>query len=275
MRVFDRVIVLGIDALECRDVYLRRPRPLLQVESFCPPVPEKYLVRGVPLTPVIWTSMVTGRGPWEHGVLGFFRVKGMGRGLARVLYTVSGGRVLASSVLRWLGLVSEPRIRFSETVFSRVEGATPLFIPTMNEPAWIHEKYRRLIKRGDIEGLLGFLWEVQGLREEALFKALGGSSRLVFAWFDLLDMVGHWFYHRAPYWEAFTHIVDMVARVRETVEPDDLVIVVSDHGMERGEDGVPEHSKRFYISFSHPLGERIRDFTEMYRLLLKALGEER
>jgi predicted AlkP superfamily phosphohydrolase/phosphomutase len=108
------------------------------------------------------------------------------------------------------------------------------------------------VNEGVIDGpaFLEQTWEIQEARERHFFDALAKVRRgLVAAVFDFTDRVQHMFWRGTPEGggegdtggaveEAYRRADDLVGRVRRRLGPDDVLMVVSDHGFASFRQGV-------------------------------------
>lgn len=237
----ERVLVVGFDGLDFRylDAFeedlpnfaaLRRSGVERPLESTFPP-----------MTPTAWPSFYTGVSPSHHGVFDFFRIDrypDQGE-------VVSRNDVRAPALWNYLTTVDVPSIVLNVPVTHPPEeiegivvpgGLSPEGPPTY--PEWVREKlvaelgdYYVYPREGDA-GSVEKLTEKMRMRGEAAVYLLSEQPwQLGIVEFQSTDSVFHEFDDESDYREVYRTADRLLGRLRELVDDDTAVLVVSDHGI--------------------------------------------
>jgi predicted AlkP superfamily pyrophosphatase or phosphodiesterase len=233
------------------------------------------------LTPVIWTSFITGKEPHEHGVYSwwrFSRYRWLDRLAHWIRYNVPVIKNLSSAklkrLLRIFGL--KPRLPSREdlgvpTMFDLIKPSKALFVPGYSEESWIRDYYSKAFEKGVNEAEKA-IWYIHSYRKQKLFSELEKSMdwRLFMVWFDLADWIGHLYMGRSKLkvMKAYFELNRLAAKVKEMIPEDTLFIIVSDHGMEPG----GYHSPRAFYSFNKDPGWRPRKITDFFHFIILTLS---
>lgn len=261
-----QVIVLGWDALDAvllRQYGLREQfgGEVSRIETFENPVIND------PHTREIWPSIITGLHPDEHGIRAVEQTDGVNWDNPAIDFAAS----LASGVIphevrtvigKWLreqgaeldakrlSYYAEHDIR---TIFD--DGGRPISIPNYVTP--FDERHGLDANRDDVwaailpdrdgaEGLepnvplatvYDTIFSAAGERVGHTLAAIEQGHHLVFAWFGLLDTVGH----IAPAVDApieqtaYRHAARLTQSVRDRAPAEARVLSVSDHGLQNGD----------------------------------------
>ena len=273
---FRIVFILALDGLEYNVVPKLRLRSLIQ-EAY------GYIAVGGfqnLLTPIIWTSFVTGREPHEHGVYSWWRVsryRWLDRLAHWIRYNVPIIRTLSSArlkrLLRILGLRSHPPSREDLkvlTIFDIIKPSVALFVPGYSEEYWIRDFYSEAFEKG-IEEAEKAVWQIHWYRKRRLFEELERNEgwRLFMVWFDLADWIGHLYMGRSKLkiMKAYFELARLANEVKRRLPEDTLFMIVSDHGMEPG----GHHSPRAFYSFNINPGWRPRRITDYFNFIVNML----
>ena len=260
-----RVLVLAIDCLDYRlvnrfglDAFKQRVWGTIDVSEF-----RKYKL----LTPVIWTSFITGKPPEEHGVLHWWT---WGRLLDRIRYYppfkwVRGKRRILEKLGFKPRLVDRSHIK-SSTIFDVVKPSIPLFVPAYNDPEWYHREYNRAL-RSSVKELEEAVLKVHKMKLDALMESLSREWKLLMVWFDVIDLFSHMYYpHRLGKIEWIYRLVALqVRKIAKHTPPDTLILIVSDHGID--ENGL--HYPKAFWSLNKEVGWRPNKITDFYKLILE------
>ena len=272
-----RVFILALDGLEYNVVSKLRLRNLMQV------VCGYINISGFQnlLTPVIWTSFITGKEPSEHGIFSwwrFSRYKWLDKIAHWVRYNMPIVRNMSSTklkrTLRILGLKPHPPSRKDlkvPTLFDLIKSSIALFVPGYNEEDWIRDFYSEAFER-DIGEAEKAVWCVHEYRKRKLFEELERNKcwELFMVWFDLADWIGHLYMGKSKLkiMKAYFELDRLAARVKKVAPEGTLFIIVSDHGMEH--EG--HHSPRAFYSFNIDLGWRPKKITDYFNFILSVLA---
>ncbi len=104
--------------------------------------------------------------------------------------------------------------------------------------------------------------------------ALGSDWRLLLAYFDYTDTLGHLFWSNlTKMWEGYAVADELVADLKHRIDEDTLLLVISDHGMEAlGRFGF--HSNHAFYSANKRLGLKNPKITDFFHIILEWLGYE-
>jgi len=267
-----KLVVLGFDGLEPSLIEEFKLHSLYQVD---------YGYMGLsgytePLTPKVWATYITGAPPNIHGINNWYVYDGISKVIRRV-----------PLLRRYIHkrLVDRRDLRV-DTVFEKVP-SLPLYVPAYNEPEWIHREYDRAISQST-EKFIKLAFEIHHLRVSTFFEALDifTTSKiytLMFAWFDITDLMGHYCIHkcRRKLKIAYISASSILRRVRNLVSNDTAVLVLTDHGIEPSNDGVSndgvtgEHRYRAFYSLNKDIDslgiEKPRKPEDVYKLMIDIL----
>ena len=267
-----RVFILALDALEYNVVSKLRLRSLIQEVYGYIDVSNFSIV----LTPIIWTSFITGKEPQEHNVHSWWRFSRY-RWLDRLAHWIRYNVPIIKNIpsvklkrmLRITGLRPRPPSREDlrvPTMFDIVKPSVALFVPGYSEEDWIRDFYSEAFERG-VEEAEKAVWRIHWYRKRRLFEELERSSdwRLFMAWFDLADWIGHLYMGRSKLkiMKAYFELAKLANKVRRMLPEDTLYMIVSDHGMEPG----GHHSPWAFYSFNIDPGWRPKKITDYFNFI--------
>jgi len=283
------IVVLGFDGLGIRWVEEYKLNAIKQ---------EKYTTTDLgdyrgehPYTPVVWSSMISGeidremeevflehaRGNKYVRPLMDFAKKVLPLGVRRRLgYLWNGvrGRDAGPPMARTCNWLKK---RDKETIFERVGDSKVIrTIPGYNGVPR-HERRMKIVRRalsGDESKIPSYdkdIIEEYKERKELLLKLLDSESRpeLVFFYTNYIDALGHLHFadsSRRMKWHF--DVNGLMAKAKEKLTGDDILYVISDHGMVE-EDGYGSHSHHGFFSSSN--GDLIDKPTDLYHLLKERL----
>jgi predicted AlkP superfamily pyrophosphatase or phosphodiesterase len=275
----NRVVVLGVDALE-RDLVLEHDlESLLQAQHGTVTLPEMDQIH----TQVIWPTFFTGLRPEEHGITLENRYEWKHPVVRALKQSVSWA--LPGSVRSRIGAYlrsSGFEMKYRDESYFETEGIKTLFshvrstaisVPGYNEDD-INEELRvgmHAVLEGtdDRERLLDRCEEVFVDRRERVLEAVRGDDRLVMGHLYTTDAVGHVCYNDPDRLVEYYGLVsELVEDIRTEIGPEDLLLVVSDHGMRDG-----KHTDHGFYSVNREVGwDTEIHVTDFYDLLLDELG---
>jgi len=278
--------VLALDALEYNLVVKWKLRNLMQKQYGFFKVGREYWLNPKakfcePLTPIIWTSFITGRKPREHGVRSWWVYGGILDRLRwlPIIRHIKGKR----KILKFFGI--KPHVVNREdleckTIFDVVRPSVALFVPGYNEPTRIHEILSEAFERGGTKTYVRMIWKIHEWRKRILFRTLSRAKewKLFMVWFDLADLIGHVCIkkNRIELLKAYLELNRMAGRLQELVPDDTLFLIVSDHGMQAVENDVAgRHSDHAFWSLNIEIDWRPNDFTEFYPKILEFVYEKK
>jgi len=285
------VVVLGLDGLGAKWIEKYRLSALKQ-ENYT--ITDLSDYRGShPYTPVIWTAMI--RGKIDREMEEIFLEHTRGKKPIRPLLNLSK-RLLPLRLRRRLGYLYDnifsPNVnppmtitadwcerKDMETILDGVD-SWQTTVPGYNGVPR-HEERMEIIKRalaGD-ESMIpfydkGIIEEYEGRKGKLLsFLESDNQSELVFFYTNYLDALGHLhFADSVKRMHYYFELNDLCAKVKEKMDDNNTLYVVSDHGMIE-EDGYGSHSNHGFFSSSD--GNLIDKPTDLYHLLKEELENER
>lgn len=275
-----RVFLFCVDALEY-DFVKDRPFPhLKQKQFFKIPIPRRAMTilkdgTTIPYTPIIWKAIFTGKVeqtkpkpmraffPWESRALNWLKSKQI---VDSVYALILERGIVKPGFPKRLGFKRKNHLAEDRETFISIS-KKPIIVhnPLKSDVRWGSKEF-------DPKETLEYTMNVfQDKRRETLLKLSKENWDLFIVYDKLLDVVGHLFWQMDRRVETYYRIVDDFAgEIQGNLSPEDVMIIVSDHGMEplkgtkhRGGD----HSRHAYASFSHknevPQPLKITDFYQI------------
>jgi len=273
-----RVCIIGIDGLEYNLVRKWKLRGLMQKRYGYFIVTDEYFNKeGVPYTPKVWATVISGIKPKEHKVSGFYswgKVLDLIR-RAPIVRHIKGKRFLAYK----LGLKPKAS-RVSNSLFDLTEDAIAVYVPGYNDVLKVYLTILKSFKGGMFlkEGLNEYvktIWRIHKLRKKRTFEEIKKDWKLFMTYFDLLDLLGHLYYVKYPkkLRIAYMEMDRVVEKIRRIVPEDTVILILSDHGMEESPDSITgNHSGRAFWSINIDTEWRPEDFTDIYKAVVRWLG---
>jgi len=288
----NKVLILGIDALEYELVEKWDLKNLKQEEYGKVELPLMNLQEAA--TVIIWPCFITGKKAKEMGfstihvfpsplqvivenIYPYFRRYLIDYNAKNVEEKIKGKQTFLDNVahlLKKLGLLHSPcrkDIR-SETIFDVIPDSMHLHVPVYDNNAF--PPYRKMVVEAISNPAKRPLVELAALNEfkqrtKEVFEWLGkGNWRLFMQYFYVLDGIQHVFYNQPKKIAKFYLMFDeFVRKVREKIENDTLLLIVSDHGQKNG-----IHTNYGFYSVNKPLGlknPKLIDFRWIIEDLLK------
>ncbi|RLF60574.1 MAG: hypothetical protein DRN25_02335, partial [Thermoplasmata archaeon] len=143
-------------------------------------------------------------------------------------------------------------------------------IPAYNRNVSTKEVKRLMEKaiRGDVKSLYSYSMQLYRKEKEKLLKALSGDCNLIFWYTPFLDEIEHFYISKkAKLLSIYLELNNLVKHVKEKLDDNDILYIVSDHGMvpvknhPRGGD----HSDHGF--FSSNTGELIQKPQDLFHLV--------
>ena len=271
-----KLLILAFDGLEVELVERWRLKALKQMVYGTYEAPRSPHFKK-PYTPSVWATIITGKSQEEHGIDDWWTY---GRLLDRLRYLPPFVWIKNKRRILWkLGLkprIVDKRDHRVETLFDVIKPSKALFIPTINEPAWIHEEYVEALKHG-LENYISRIWEVHRYRKRVFLQELEKDSewKLFMVWFDIADLLGHVCISRCrhQFLKAYLDLDMLVKEVKKRLSNDTIMLIVSDHGMKPMPDGTGDHTDRGFWSLSADIPWfRPRKATDFYTYIVKLLS---
>lgn len=275
-----RVCILGYDGLEHSLVEELGLRSLMQREHGRVRVP---IAGGIddPSTPIVWTSFITGQPPSVHGVdmpqFWDSSIDGFRSFLRRhrTIFGIAKRLQLGYRVRGRMGVEpkfpSRKNIR-CDTIFDVVKPSIAIRVPVYNEDLQSTYPIGEVFKaRQDPEFRQEYEMRVRSifrLKVEELFNALERAWRVLMVHFHVTDLLGHIYWGTEKLGILYEEMDLLTERVKRRLSPNDLVLVISDHGM-----GRYGHTRHGFYSLSMELGLRDPEITDFFRIV-KAVVED-
>ena len=269
-----RALILAYDGLDHDLVETLSLRNILQREHGRVDVP---IVGGIddPSTPIVWTSFITGEPPeihgvdmpvmWDNELDGLRSFVRRHRGIHNILKRFKVGHRVREAVGARPSFPSRKNIRV-DTFFEVVEPSVALGVPVYNKN--LEEIYPIgdvMRARQDPEYLPVFEERVRGIFDEeveTLFDALGRDWRLLMIHFHITDLFGHAFWGTEKLATLYEEMDLLTKRVKARLREDDLVLIISDHGMSR-----LGHTKKGFYSFNVKIGLVDPDIKDFFNIV--------
>lgn len=274
-----KVFLLGLDGL---DYYLVKEWKLrnlmLKHNGFFKIPPEYYHPREkVPFSPVIWTTIITGKKPSEHGVKDWYT---WGRILDKIRTLPIIRRIKHKrKYLKIFGLrpkIVDKNYHRLNTLFDIVKPSLAIYFPGYNESPEFHYRLNDAFYRGNLNNYIKTVWQVHRERVKKLNEELSKNAdyKLVAVYFDIADLLGHACFTRCrgDLKRAYRVLDLLVGRLYKLYGEDFAFIVVSDHGMTLSKDGVSgNHTDYAYYAISIDEEWSPKDFVDIYKKVLELI----
>lgn len=275
-----RVLILAYDGLDHDLVETLSLRNILQREHGKVEVP---IVGGIddPSTPIVWTSFITGEPPEVHGVDmpqmwdnefdGLRSFVRRHRGIHNILKRFKVGQKVREATGARSSFPSRKNIKV-DTFFEVVKPSVALGVPVYNKN--LEEIYPIgdvMRARQDPEYLPVFEERVRGIFDEevkTLFDTLEGEWRLLMVHLHITDLFGHAFWGTEKVATLYEEMDLLTKRVKARLREDDLVLIISDHGMSK-----LGHTKKGFYSFNVKIGLVDPDIKDFFNLVTGLLAD--
>jgi predicted AlkP superfamily phosphohydrolase/phosphomutase len=271
MTEFERMLVVGFDGLDYQKIKEYDCENLM-LESF-----GKIDLEGLPLkTPLLWSSMITGVKPEEHGIDSMLKFKGekvrrYDELLKKVLNRFGWSAIkLREAIMHYIfdSSISAPTKENMkvDSIFEKVADSKPLDIPgyshypylagKMNVNA-VYKKHapvprERVVRDVKAEHLY---------RKKQLFENIG-EHKLVMQHLHYPDWMQHLYPKEEKDEGLYNEMNELAGKILEKTDDDTLVVFCSDHGLEDG-----GHRDQAFYAMNTDIDEPVK-ITE---ILFKAL----
>ena len=184
--------------------------------------------------------------------------------------------VLWASFLRGKNMESEIpvkdqwefKLKTEETFLKFFDSVKAIDVPAYSLREENHKEERRLLKayfndEVSVEEYDRVVWKNHEENKKLLFQSLGKFD-LVLGYFDLADAIGHLsFGILSKMKTVYEELENLAKRVEDE---DDLILIVSDHGMKAiGRYG--DHTRNGFYSFNKTVGLKVPKITDFYKLI--------
>lgn len=226
------MIILALDALDLNMVTKYKCKNLMQTEYGQTSLAEFELERTV----VLWASFLTGKNMEPE-----IPVK-----------------------TQW-----EFRLRPDQTFFPFFKTHLAIDVPAFSLKERNHAEERRLLKKyfdeeAEVEEYDAIVWENHEENKKDFFGSLGQYD-VVMGYFDLADAIGHLSFGLPEKMEKVYIELEQMAQELKT-HSDDLILVISDHGMKPvGRYG--DHSRNGFYSANRKMGLNLPKITDFYNII--------
>ena len=280
-----KILVLGVDGLEYNLVIRWKLKNLMQETFGSIILSQEYMINvspvwsktreEVPYTPIVWTSFLTGKKPYEHGITKMQTYNSVLEWIRKlpVISWIKNKRRLFWKLGIKPKVIDKNEYKYS-TIFEECKPSKAIWFITYNEPTWIWEKLEYtatyLGKKYDVRDLVNIIWEIYDMRLENLYNEIEHNWKLLGAYFETLDWLGHLFYGKSKLklHKAYVEFDKMVGKLRNSL--DCKILIVSDHGMQLSEDGVTgNHSNHNFWSVNFNTHWKPNDITDYYPKILE------
>lgn len=255
------IIIIGFDGL---DPYIVDEFGLSGLKQQCHAyldIPEDVCLH----TEVIWPTIITGVKPdmhgltltnartWKNPVLQFIARTAVSLLPEKILLPIGKKIQLLGFERRSKGNPEYYERRGLKTIFSDTR-AKVIGVPGY-APAQKTDQLRKLgghstyVPIVEIDQLIAELEKEFKEREEALLEGIKLPVNILMVYFFCLDMIGHFFWDNKEFMQSwYRKCEDLVQLVRTKMSSEDILIVISDHGMQKG-----KHAGKAFFSCSLPL----------------------
>jgi len=275
-----RVLILAYDGLDHDLVETLSLRNILQREHGKVEVP---IVGGIddPSTPIVWTSFITGEPPevngvdmpqmWDNEFDGLRSFVRRHRGIHNILKRFKVGQKVREATGARSSFPSRKNIKV-DTFFEVVKPSVALGVPVYNKN--LEEIYPIgdvMRARQDPEYLPVFEERVRGIFDEeieALFDAIDSEWRLLMVHLHITDLFGHAFWGTEKVATLYEEMDLLTKRVKARLREDDLVLIISDHGMSK-----LGHTKKGFYSFNVKIGLVDPDIKDFFNIVTGLLAD--
>lgn len=278
-----RVVILGIDGLEYNLVDEWNLRHIKQKAYTKTDLSDFEVI----VTPPIWASMLTGKKIPEIEELfikrqKFIANKGNITKIKTPWYVKLGAKILPLSIRRKLGdiMTSDPfkatydyllKTKKYMTIFDYFERTWTNGVPSYGRNVSTPEVKAVMAEavKGNLKPLVEYAMKTYEQDRRALFEALDGNYELIFWYTPFLDEISHFYIRKKlKLMNIYFDLNKLVKKVSEKLDENDVLYIISDHGMEP----VPEdprggnHSDHGF--FSSNTGELIEKPQDLFKLVV-------
>jgi len=280
-----KIIILGIDGLEY-DLVKEWKLKHLELEASSRLELSDF---GVIITPLIWASMLTGKKEDEIERIFLERSRyfsktsdSLKKKQRQYWHAALMARILPKSIKTWVNkkLLPDPFKKTSHflkknnkrTLFDFFKNPWNNGVPAYNKCVTSDEskKMTGIAINGDLKPLHEFTMAMYERDKKELFDALKKDYDLIFWYTSFLDKISHFYIvKKRKLMNIYLDLNTMVKKIREGMGPDDVLYIISDHGMVAVEGSLKagDHSDHAY--FSSSTGETIQKPQELFDIVTK------
>jgi len=288
-----KIIILGIDGLEYTLVEEWNLKYLKQ-KAYTKTDLSDF---GVVITPLIWAAMLTGKKIDEIEKIFLKRARFFSENPRSVkakteqyLFAKIASKVLPEKVKRWIIKNILPDVFEKTKDILRAKNYTTIFdffdkTWTNGLPAYGRnvvttksKKLHKLATEGNPKPLYKYSLEMYKKEKRMLLDALKKDYQLIFWYTPFLDKIEHFYINKkSKLLNIYIDLNKLVRKIYEIISSNDILYIVSDHGMvpvERSVSGsFGEHSD--YGFFSSNTGELIKKPQDLFDLVVSKKANHR
>jgi len=279
-----RIVILGVDGLEYNLVEEWDLRHIKQKAYTKTDLSDFKVI----VTPPIWASMLTGKKipEIEEPFIKrrkFIAKKGNISQVKTPWYIRMGARILPLSIRKRLGDIITPN-PFQTTYNYLIKGNKYMTIFDYFDKSWTNgipsygrnvstEEVRRIMKeavKGNLRPLVEYAMKTYERDRRVLFVALDRDHELIFWYTPFLDELSHFYIRKKlKLMNIYLDLNKLVKKVSEKLTENDILYIISDHGMKPilGDPRGGDHSNHGF--FSSNTGEIIMKPQELFRIVVE------
>lgn len=255
------MIIIGIDALDINMIEQLNLTAIQQAQYGEIKVPIS-CVSGYPRSPSVWAAFLTGREKdieFTRGKFIDFILSHIPKGfIGRLLHTNRLFRLIQMEYPnRFDGLEGE--------LFTDWENVKGINVPYRDHEVNTLRKLVRLRNKLHEPGTIKKMVDVHNLRTKKIFneiKNIDKPYKVIFAFIQTLDTIQHALHPRPNIIHKTYRTLEKEIQEIKQEYPDDRLIIVSDHGFEKG-----THSKTGFYSCNHILNPKPRNITDFHGIV--------
>ncbi|MCK4327423.1 MAG: alkaline phosphatase family protein [Candidatus Diapherotrites archaeon] len=256
------IVILGMDAL---DYYLVKEfgLPYLQLEEY-----GKTDISGIgaAVTPIMWSSFLTGRDMFREVAGGRKKVFSYYKGFRKKYIEIEPGfvkkaRKKVTGKIRPMEKIYDfkeswnIRVPAEKTFLGDFKSYKALSVPGFNQPReekdYLHQMMKKFLKNEitEVEYKEATL-EFHRKSKAGALKALKEKPDLLFWYTPVTDVWGHLFFSdKETMYALYKEMNDFARQILEEFDPE-LLLIVSDHGMQEMKSGGGEHLNLDYAFYA-------------------------
>ena len=258
-----KVFIIALDGLE----------PSL-VNPTMPNITQKYygttVVNVHPLqTPVLWGAFLTGT--TDNGIKGMKRHNRLTETLSRILGYERVTKLMAKLKIQTATRLYTKKDLTKPTIFDLVPKTIAISVPAYNEPEIYLEIRRETVEAiGDRYKTLALLlkvWKLFNIEYEETLWKLKTDWNLFMVHFFVTDTIGHLYWNNPERIKKCYRLIDRkIKYLKESVDDETLVLIVSDHGLKKG-----LHTPKGFWSTNIDLNLKNPKITDFYNIIKKVV----
>lgn len=279
-----RIVILGIDGLEYNLVKEWNLKHLKQRAYTKTDLSDFKVI----VTPPIWASMLTGRKipeiekPFVKRQKFIAQETIIAKDVRKPIYVKIGAKILPRSLRQKIGNLLAPnpfeqtynyliRTRKYKTIFDYFDKTWTNGIPSYGRNVSNQEMKIAMEEaiKGNLKPLVEYAMRIYEQDRRALFEVLEQDYELIFWYTPFLDEISHFYIRKKlKLMNIYLELNKLVKAVTEKLNEDDVLYIISDHGMEpiTGDPRGGDHSNHGF--FSSNTGELIEKPQDLFKLVV-------